>query len=103
MFSQGQRSRPEPQPEATGMAWSITCRAGLRRTLQQPTRQSVQTEERTMAVTYLIKFDVALDQSERFLALLNGVLDAMRSEPMFHQAFLHEDPEAANRFMLLET
>jgi quinol monooxygenase YgiN len=56
-----------------------------------------------MAVTYLIKFDVALDQSERFLALLNGVLDAMRSEPMFHQAFLHEDPEAANRFMLLET
>jgi quinol monooxygenase YgiN len=56
-----------------------------------------------MAVTYLIKFDVAPDQSERFLALLNGVLDTMGSEPRFHQAFLHEDPEAANRFMLLET
>jgi quinol monooxygenase YgiN len=86
------------------MAWRITCRAKPRRTLQQPTRrQSVQTEERTTAVTYLIKFDVVPDQSERFLALLNGVLDAMLSEPMFHQAFLHEDPEAANRFMLLET
>lgn len=56
-----------------------------------------------MAVTYLIKFDVVPEQRARFLALLNGVLDAMRSEPMFHQAFLHEDPEVANRFMLLET
>lgn len=56
-----------------------------------------------MAVTYLIKFDVVPDQRDRFLALLNGVLDAMRSEPMFYQAFLHEDPEAPNRFMLLET
>jgi quinol monooxygenase YgiN len=56
-----------------------------------------------MAVTYLIKFDVVPDQRNRFLALLNGVLDAMRSEPMFRHAFLHEDPEAANRFMLLET
>lgn len=56
-----------------------------------------------MAVTYPIKFDVAPDQRDRFLALLNGVLDAMRSEPMFHQAFLHEDPEVRNRFMLLET
>jgi quinol monooxygenase YgiN len=56
-----------------------------------------------MAVTYLIKFDVVPDQRDRFLALLNSVLDAMRSEPMFHHAFLHENPEAANRFMLLET
>jgi quinol monooxygenase YgiN len=56
-----------------------------------------------MAVTYLIEFDVVPDQRERFLALLNGVLDAMRSEPMFHHGFLHEDPKAANRFMLLET
>jgi quinol monooxygenase YgiN len=56
-----------------------------------------------MPVTYLIKFNVVPEQSDRFLELLNGVLDAMRSEPMFHQAFLHEDPEAANRFMLLET
>jgi quinol monooxygenase YgiN len=56
-----------------------------------------------MPVTYLIKFDVVPEQRDRFLALLNGVLDAMRSEPMFHQAILHQDPESANRFMLYET
>jgi quinol monooxygenase YgiN len=56
-----------------------------------------------MPVTYLIKFDVVPEQRDRFLALLNGVLDAMRSEPMFHQAMLHQDPESANRFMLCET
>lgn len=56
-----------------------------------------------MAVTYLIKFAVVPDQRDRFLALLNRAFDAIRSEPMFHQAFLHEDPEVANRFMLSET
>jgi quinol monooxygenase YgiN len=56
-----------------------------------------------MAVTYLIKFDVVPEQRDRFLTLLNDVLDAMRGEPMFRHAFLHEDPEAANGFMLLET
>ncbi|KLK89622.1 antibiotic biosynthesis monooxygenase [Microvirga vignae] len=56
-----------------------------------------------MPVTYLIKFDVVPEQRDRFLALLNGVLDAMRSESMFHQAMLHQDPDSANRFMLCET
>ncbi|WP_445501376.1 putative quinol monooxygenase [Microvirga sp. G4-2] len=56
-----------------------------------------------MPVTYLIKFDVLPEQRDRFLALLNGVLDAMREEPMFHQAMLHQDPESADRFMLCET
>ncbi len=56
-----------------------------------------------MAVTYLIHFDVVPEQRERFLTLLNGVLDAMRDEPMFHHAALQEDPENQHRFMLLET
>lgn len=56
-----------------------------------------------MAITYLIQFNVVSEQRDRFLALLTGVLDAMRNELMFHQAFLHEDPGAPNRFMLLET
>lgn len=56
-----------------------------------------------MAVTYLIKFNVVPDQRDRFLALLEGVLDAMRSEPMFHEALLHRDPASDCRFMLYET
>ncbi len=56
-----------------------------------------------MPVTYLIRFDVRPGQRERFLSLLDGVLDAMRSEPMFHQAILHQDPENQNHYMLLET
>ena len=56
-----------------------------------------------MSVTYLIKFDVLPGQRENFLDLLSGVLDAMRSEPMFHEAILHRDPESADRFMLYET
>ena len=56
-----------------------------------------------MPVTYLIKFDVVPEQRDRFLELLNGVLDAMRSEPMFHRASLHQDAESENRFMLCET
>lgn len=56
-----------------------------------------------MPVTYLIKFEVLPDQRERFLELLDGVLDAMRGEPMFHEASLHIDPEDESRFMLCET
>lgn len=56
-----------------------------------------------MPVTYLIKFQVVPEQSGRFLELLGGVLDAMRSEPMFHEAVLHQDPESEHRFMLYET
>ena len=56
-----------------------------------------------MPVTYLIRFDILPGQRDRFLALLNGVLDAMRHEPMFHNAMLHTDPENGNRMMLYET
>ncbi|WP_440408615.1 putative quinol monooxygenase [Neorhizobium petrolearium] len=56
-----------------------------------------------MAVTYVIRFDIRPDQRERFMMLLTGVLDAMRHEPMFHQAVLHADPDDENRMMLYET
>lgn len=56
-----------------------------------------------MPVTYLIKFDVHPAKRETFLSLLNGVLDAMRHEPMFHEAVLHRDPDSEDRFMLHET
>ena len=56
-----------------------------------------------MSVTYLIRFQVRPEQQERFLTLLNGVLDAMRHEPMFHNAMLHVDPQDQNHMMLYET
>ena len=56
-----------------------------------------------MPVTYLIRFDVVPAQRERFLTLLNGVLDAMRAEATFHEAVLHRDPQSEHRFMLYET
>lgn len=56
-----------------------------------------------MSVTYVIKFDVVPQQRSRFLSLLGGVLDAMRSEPMFHEAVLHADPASDCHFMLYET
>ena len=56
-----------------------------------------------MSVTYLIEFDVKLTERERFLSLLNGVLDAMRHEAMFVNAALHADPENDTRFLLHET
>ena len=56
-----------------------------------------------MAVTYLVAFQVVPEQSSRFLELLNGVLDAMRNEPMFHEAVLHRDQQSEHRFLLYET
>ena len=56
-----------------------------------------------MSVTYVIKFQVVAGKHEEFLALLGGVLDAMRHEPMFVEAMLHADPDDANRLMLYET
>lgn len=56
-----------------------------------------------MSVTYLIEFDVKPAERERFLRLLNGVLDAMRHEVMFEDATLHADPQNDNRFLLHET
>lgn len=56
-----------------------------------------------MKVTYVIKFKVVPARCGEFLALLNGVLDAMRAETMFHDAILHRDPNSAYSFMLYET
>ena len=47
-----------------------------------------------MPVTYLIKFQVVPERREQFLELLNGVLDAMRSEPMFHESAVSAEPQA---------
>lgn len=56
-----------------------------------------------MSVVYTIGFQVLPAQLERFQALLNGVLDAMRLEATFIHAVLHRDPEDPCRFMLYET
>ena len=56
-----------------------------------------------MSVTYLIVFTVRPEQRERFLSLLNGVLDAMRHEANFVNATLHGDPADPDRFLLHET
>jgi quinol monooxygenase YgiN len=56
-----------------------------------------------MSVTYLIVFTVRPEQRERFLSLLNGVLDAMRDESTFINATLHNDPADTHRFLLHET
>jgi quinol monooxygenase YgiN len=56
-----------------------------------------------VSVTYLIEFQVVPAERERFLGLLNGVLDAMRAEETFQDATLHVDPENENRFLLHET
>lgn len=56
-----------------------------------------------MPITYLIQFSVVPAKRDEFLALLEGVLDKMRHEPMFHRAMLHRDPSSPDRFMLYET
>jgi quinol monooxygenase YgiN len=56
-----------------------------------------------MSVTYVIGFRVRPGQRERFLCLLNAVLDAMRHEDMFVEATLHAHPEDDHRFLLHET
>lgn len=56
-----------------------------------------------MAVTYLIKFHVAPGRRDGFLGLLGGVLDAMRSEPMFHEAILHRDPSSDDRLCFMRS
>ena len=56
-----------------------------------------------MSVTYVIKFQIVPDRHDDFIALLTGVLDAMRHEPTFVEAMLHADPDDANRLMLYET
>ena len=56
-----------------------------------------------MAVTYVIRFAVVPERLSAFHELLQGVLDAMRHEPTFHEAILHRDPASEYRFMLYET
>ena len=56
-----------------------------------------------MSVTYVIKFQIVPGKHDDFLALLTGVLDAMRHESTFVEAMLHADPDDANRLMLYET
>ena len=56
-----------------------------------------------MRVTYAVRFQVLPDRLERFLTLLNGVLDAMREEPDFREAVLHRDPDSACRLLLVES
>jgi len=56
-----------------------------------------------MGVTYLIVFAVKPEQRDRFLVVLNDVLDAMRAEKNFRNAVLHRDPQDPCRFMLYET
>ena len=56
-----------------------------------------------MAVTYVIRFQVAPGKRAAFLGLLLPVLDAMKQEPMYHEAALHHDPGSENVFLLTET
>ena len=56
-----------------------------------------------MHVTYVVRFQVLPDKLERFLTLLDGVLDAMRDEHDFREAVLHRDPDSPCRLMLYET
>lgn len=56
-----------------------------------------------MSETYIITFQVRPDQRDRFRALLDPVLDAMRHEATFESASLHVDPDDENRFQLHET
>ena len=53
--------------------------------------------------TYVITFHVKPERVDRFHALLNPVLDAMRHEQTFVRATLHVDPERPNVFQLHET
>jgi quinol monooxygenase YgiN len=56
-----------------------------------------------MPVTYVIQFKVVPGKRETFLGLLLPVLDAMKHEPMYHEATLHRDPDSENVFLLTET
>ena len=56
-----------------------------------------------MAVTYLIEFRIKPERRADFLALLNGVLDAMRGEAGFVSSTLHADPQDADHYLLHET
>jgi (4S)-4-hydroxy-5-phosphonooxypentane-2,3-dione isomerase len=84
----------------------LTCRVMEQssRAGKSPIKATISpTTESAMAVTYVINFQVQQGRREEFLKLLEGVLDAMRSEPTFREAMLHRDPASEDRFMLHET
>jgi len=54
-------------------------------------------------VAYVITFTVRPGQQDEFLGLLEPLLDAMRNEATFANAFLHRDPSSDYRYMLYET
>lgn len=56
-----------------------------------------------MSETYVITFHVKPDQRQRFRALLEPVLEAMRHEVTFVRGALHVDPDHPDRFQLHET
>ena len=55
-----------------------------------------------MSVAYVVEFEVRPHQRGRFLALLAGVLEAMRHEATWRSATLHADPADPLRFLLYE-
>jgi quinol monooxygenase YgiN len=55
-----------------------------------------------MPATYVIIFQVRPGRRERFLALLEPVLNAMRHEGSFRSATLNADPADDHRFLLHE-
>jgi quinol monooxygenase YgiN len=54
-------------------------------------------------VTFVVTIALEPGCEGEFLDLLTPVLDAMRREPTFINAVLHQDPEDPGRFMLYET
>jgi quinol monooxygenase YgiN len=75
----------------------------MRRQISDQGEHFADNGEKPMAVTYVINFRVQQGRREKFLKLLEAVLDAMRSEPMFRETMLHRDPGSEDRFMLYET
>ncbi len=55
------------------------------------------------AVTFVITLLLKPGCARAFLDLLAPVLDAMRHEPAFIDAVLHQDPDDPQRFLLYET
>jgi quinol monooxygenase YgiN len=65
-----------------------------------PRRKS---DDRSGPVAFTVTLHLKPGCEEEFLDLLTPVLDAMRHEPTFINAVLHQDPEDSTRFMLYET
>jgi len=62
---------------------------------------TVNTETGPIAGTVILT--IKPGREDEFLTLLHPVLDAMRYEATFINAFLHHHPDEPNRFMLYET